>query len=156
MLNVGDYAEDFSLNDANGNLVNLQALLEQGELVVYFYPADFTPGCTAEACQIRDIHGEIEEVGIRVIGISPQSEASHQRFASRYELPFTLLCDSDKKVIRAFGVDGPLGFGVRRATFLVGQDRQIKRRVVADLMIGSHISFIRKIIQSQSDAGDPN
>ncbi len=150
MLKVGDYVEDFNLKDADGDVVNLQSLLGEGELIIYFYPADFTPGCTAEACQIRDMHEEIEEVGIRVIGISPQGESSHQRFASRYELPFTLLCDSDKKVIRAFGVDGPLGFGVRRATFLVGQDRQIKRRVVADLMIGSHISFIRKIVQSQS------
>ena len=106
MLKVGDYVDDFSLKDASGNLVNLQALLEQGELIIYFYPADFTPGCTAEACQIRDIHDEIEEVGIRVVGISPQSESSHLRFTSRYELPFTLLCDKDKKVIRAFGVDG--------------------------------------------------
>lgn len=154
MLKPGDYANDFTLNDANGESVNLKELLEEGELIVYFYPADFTPGCTTEACQIRDLYDEIEDVGIRVIGISPQGESSHLRFATRYELPFTLLCDSNKKVIRAFGVDGPLGFGVRRATFLIGQDLEIKRRVVADLMIGSHISFIRKIVESHSAGSD--
>ena len=126
MLKPGDYAVDFELKDEQGNPTSLKALLAEGELILYFYPADFTPGCTTEACQIRDLHDEILDVGINVIGISPQGETSHQRFIKRHDLPFTLLCDPRKKVIRAFGVDGPLGFGVRRATFLIGQDFRIK------------------------------
>jgi len=154
MLKPGDSVSDFTLKDANGDQVTLSGLLEQGDLILYFYPADFTPGCTAEACQIRDIHDDIEEVGIQVVGVSPQSASSHLRFTKRFELPFTLLCDPSKKVIRAFGVDGPLGFGVRRATFLIGRDGQIKNRVVADLMIGSHISFIREIVKSPPITAD--
>jgi peroxiredoxin Q/BCP len=154
MLKPGDSVNDFTLKDANGDEVTLSVLLADGDLILYFYPADFTPGCTAEACQIRDIHDDIEEVGIRVVGVSPQSESSHLRFTNRFELPFTLLCDPSKKVIRSFGVDGPLGFGVRRATFLIGRDGKVKNRVVADLMIGSHISFIRKIIESPISSSD--
>ena len=152
MLKPGDYANDFELKDEQGDSTTLQELLAEGELILYFYPADFTPGCTTEACQIRDIHEEILDVGIKVIGISPQGEKSHQRFINRHDLPFTLLCDPRKKVIRAFGVDGPLGFGVRRATFLIGQDMRIQERVLADVMIGSHVSFIKKIVQGRSSS----
>ena len=150
MLNTGDTVKDFSLNDDQGNPASLVELLGAGPLILYFYPADFTPGCTTEACQIRDIHDEVLEVGIQVIGVSPQSEKSHQRFIRRNDLPFKLLCDPGKKVIREFGVDGPLGFGVRRATFLIGTDMKIEDRVVADIKISNHVEFIKQIVKRRA------
>lgn len=146
MLAPGERAPDFTLPDQDGRQVTLAQLLEDGPLVLYFYPADFTPGCTREACTIRDMHDEIAEAGMRVVGIAPQDAASHARFREKHDLPFTLLSDPDKTAVRAYGVDGPLGIGVRRATFLVGADGHIVNAVQADLRIGRHEAFIREAI----------
>lgn len=146
MLKAGDRAPDFTLPDQDGQPQSLSRLLEAGPLVLYFYPADFTPGCTKEACSIRDMHDEIAGAGMRVVGIAPQDAASHARFRDKHELPFTLLADPQKVAIRAYGVDGPLGVGVRRATFLVGADGHIANAVLADLRIGRHEAFIREAI----------
>jgi peroxiredoxin Q/BCP len=146
MLKRGDRAPDFSLPDQDGDEISLARLLAQGPVVVYFYPADFTPGCTKEACSIRDMHDEIAAAGMRVVGVSPQDAASHARFRDQHRLPFTLLADPDKTVIKAWGVDGPLGIGVRRATFLVGTDAIISDAVLADIRIGRHEEFIRAAI----------
>jgi len=142
MLNVGDHAPDFSLTDQDGETVTLASLLAAGDLVLYFYPADFTPVCTREACVFRDRHAALADRGVRVVGVSPQSATSHQRFRDAYALPFQLLCDEKKSLIRAFGVDGPLGFGVRRATFLIGRDGRIRNRAVADIFLGDHQALI--------------
>ena len=149
MVQTGDKAPDFTLHDQDGSQVSLASLLEQGPLVLYFYPADFTPGCTKEACDIRDMHGDITGAGIRVVGVSPQDESSHDRFRSEHSLPFTLLADPDKTVIQAYGVDGPLGIGVRRATFLIGEDGVVQDVVVADLRVGRHKDFIRKAVNAR-------
>ena len=154
MLKTGDRAPDFTLPDADGNPVSLAALLADGPVVVYFYPADFTPGCTKEACGIRDMHDDIAAAGMRVVGISPQDGASHARFRDRYNLPFTLLADPGKTVIKAWDVDGPLGIGVRRATFLVGQDGLVRDAVLADIRIGRHEEFIRAAIASAPRSGN--
>jgi peroxiredoxin Q/BCP len=146
MLEIGDTVDDFSLTDESGSEVSLTELTAERSLILYFYPADFTPLCTAEACSIRDMHDEILDVGVNVVGISPQSERSHQRFKDQFNLPFPLLFDKSKKVIRAFGVDGPFGMGVRRATFLISQDKIIENRVVSDLFVGSHTQFIKEVI----------
>ena len=148
MLRKGDKAPEFTLPDDQGNTVSLKDVLSNGPLILYFYPADFTPGCTKEACDIRDMHEDISDVGFQVIGISPQDSDSHTRFRDKYELPFRLLDDSQKEVIEAYGVNGPLGFGVRRATFLINQDGIIENVVLADLMIGKHSDFIRRAIHS--------
>ena len=146
MLKRGDRAPDFALPDQDGDEISLARLLAQGPVVLYFYPADFTPGCTKEACSIRDMHDEIAAAGMRVVGVSPQDAASHARFRNKHKLPFTLLADPDKKVIKAWGVDGPLGIGVRRATFLIGTDAIISDAVLADIRIGRHEEFIRTAI----------
>ena len=150
MLEIGDTVADFSLTDESGEEVSLADLTADSALILYFYPADFTPLCTAEACSIRDMHDEILDVGVNVVGISPQSEGSHQRFKKQFNIPFPLLFDKNKKVIKAFGVDGPFGMGVRRATFLIGQDRKIENRVVSDLFVGSHTQFIKEVISTRS------
>lgn len=153
MLKPGSRAPEFVLEDSDGTEVNLSDLLENGPLILYFYPADFTPGCTAEACSIRDIHDDIQGVGLQVVGVSPQDAESHRRFSEKHELPFTLLCDPDKVVIKMYDVDGPLGFGVRRVTYLIAQDRKIQDAVQADIRVDKHRDFIVKAIMLRETAG---
>lgn len=150
MLKEGDTAPDFELESGPGERVTLDELLADGPLILYFYPADFTPVCTKEACSIRDMHEDIDAAGFTIVGVSPQSTSSHDRFRERYDLPFRLLYDDGKKVIRQFGVDGMLGFGVRRATFVIDPDKTIRGRVVSELSVGNHTDFIREAIARAS------
>ncbi len=143
-------APNFVLEDADGSEVSLRDLLEDGPLILYFYPADFTPGCTREACEIRDIHNQITSVGLQVVGISPQDGATHRRFQDKHSLPFRLLCDPDKLAIKAYGVDGPLGIGTRRATFLISEDGTILDAVLADIRIERHREFIERAIEART------
>ena len=148
MLKAGDKAPDFTLPDQDGREVSLHSLLKDGPVVLYFYPADFTPGCTKEACSIRDMHDEIAAAGMRVVGVSPQDADSHARFRDKHGLPFTLVADPDKVAVKAYDVDGPLGVSVRRATFLIGPDGVIRDAVLADLRVGRHEEFIRRAVRA--------
>ncbi|MEL6449225.1 MAG: peroxiredoxin [Pseudomonadota bacterium] len=150
MLKPGTQAPSFSLPDADGEPVTLEDLIAEGPLVLYFYPADFTPGCTKEACAIRDIHDDLIASGLRIVGVSPQDGDSHQRFAARHTLPFPLLSDPDKTAVRAYDVDGPLGFGVRRGTYLIDGDGVIVDAVMADIAIARHLEFIERAMAAQS------
>lgn len=153
MLKVGDVAPEFVLPDENGEEFSLARKLQDSALILYFYPADFTAGCTREACAIRDIHDDILSVGLQVVGISPQEGASHRRFKEEHDLPFTLICDPDKIAIKMYDADGPMGFGVRRITYLVSQGQRIQGAVCADLKIGKHDEFIRKAVMLRETAG---
>ena len=153
MLKVGDVAPEFILPDANGNEVSLTQRLQESAVILYFYPADFTPGCTKEACAIRDIHDDIQSVGLDVIGVSPQDAESHKRFQEEHDLPFTLICDPDKIAVRMYDADGPMGFGVRRITYLVSQGQRIQGALCADLKIGKHEDFIKRAIVLRETAG---
>jgi peroxiredoxin Q/BCP len=148
MLAKGTKAPDFSLADQGGRKHTLKSLLADGPLILYFYPADFTPGCTKEACSFRDLHQELMKANLRVVGVSPQDVASHRRFAETHGLNFPLLADPDKVAVKAYDVDGPLGFGVRRGTYLIGRDGRIEDAVLADLRIGAHEAFVRNAISS--------
>lgn len=143
VLKVGAKAPDFELTDQAGEMVTLSGLLAQGDLILYFYPADFTPVCTAEACAFRDNYDGVSELGVQVVGVSPQSASSHSRFAERHNIPFPLLADTRKQVIRKYGVDGLLGIGVRRVTFLIGADGLVKNRVVADFTVSRHLDLLK-------------
>jgi peroxiredoxin Q/BCP len=153
MLKPGVEAPDFTLPDQDGRQRRLVDLIEGNPLILYFYPADFTPGCTREACDLRDLHTRILAAGLRVVGISPQSPESHRRFHAEHALPFTLLSDEDKVAIKAYGVDGPLGIGVRRATFLIDARRHIADAVLADLMIARHQAFVERAIAARAGRG---
>jgi len=153
MLQAGEKAPEFDLPDDRGGDTTLSDLLQNGPLILYFYPADFTPGCTKEACSIRDIHNDIQSVGLQVAGISPQDIDSHKRFRNEHDLPFLLLSDPDKVAIRMYDVDGPFGVGVRRATFLINQDRTIQDAILADVLIGRHKEFIEKAVILRETAG---
>lgn len=146
MLAMGGRAPEFTLPDQDERNVSLSTLLRDGPLILYFYPADFTPGCTREACALRDLHGEILQAGLDIAGVSPQDPASHRAFREKYRLPFTLLSDVDKSVIRMYEVRGPLGFSVRRASYLIDQARYIRGAVLADFRIAEHEDFVRKAV----------
>jgi peroxiredoxin Q/BCP len=153
MIEAGSKAPEFVLPNDRGGETTLSDLLQNGPLILYFYPADFTPGCTKEACSIRDIHNDIQSVGLQVAGVSPQDTDSHERFRDKYDLPFILLSDPDKVAIKMYDVDGPFGVGVRRATFLINQDRTIQDAMMADVWIGRHQEFIEKAIILRETAG---
>ena len=145
-LKAGERAPEFTLPDETSTDRSLTELLSSGAIVLYFYPADFTPGCTRQACVLRDLHTEIQRAGLRVVGVSPQSPESHAKFRAKYNLPFVLLSDQHKAVIKMYGVNGPLGIGVRRASYLIDGGRRIRDAVLADFMIGRHADFVRKAI----------
>lgn len=153
MLKPGSLAPEFILSDENGNEVALTKLLQDGPIILYFYPADFTPGCTKEACAIRDVHDDILSAGLRVYGVSPQDEESHARFKQEHQLPFSLICDPEKVAVKMYDVDGPFGKGVRRVTYLVSQSQKIQDAVKADINIKKHKEFIEKAIVLRESAG---
>jgi peroxiredoxin Q/BCP len=129
-LKENDIAPNFVAKDQDGNEVNL-ADLRGSRVVLYFYPKDDTPGCTKEACSFRDAHDVFAEKGIRVFGVSTDSEKSHQKFISKFNLPFTLLADTDKKIVNDYGVYGEKSLygkkymGVNRMTFLIDEEGRI-------------------------------
>lgn len=148
MLKNGTRAPEFDLEDQDGRRHTLRSLLHEGPLILYFYPADFTPGCTKEACSFRDLQKDLVAANLRVVGVSPQDAESHQRFAAKHGLNFPLLADPDKKAVKAYDVDGPLGFGVRRGTYLIGADGVIRDSVLADLRVSEHEAFVQKALAS--------
>ncbi len=123
-LKEGDKAPDFSGVDQNGNTIQLSDFAGKN-LILYFYPKDNTPGCTKEACNLRDNYEMWLEKGYSVLGVSPDSEASHQKFISKFDLPFPLLADTQKTVLQAFGTFGEKNMygkkvmGVLRTTFVI-------------------------------------
>jgi thioredoxin-dependent peroxiredoxin len=132
MIAEGQEAPDFELTTDTGETVKLSALRGK-PIVIYFYPKDDTPGCTTQACGIRDAWGEFERAGAVVLGVSPDDERSHEKFRSKYDLPFTLLADTDHSVAEQYGVWGEksyLGrnyFGVRRSTFVIDENGKVKK-----------------------------
>ncbi len=128
----GKVAPAFTLKDTAGNTVALKGLRGQN-VIVYFYPRDNTPGCTKEACGFRDLWKDIQKQDTVVLGISPDSAASHEKFVTKYKLPFTLLCDPDKKVMEKYGawgekvMYGKKTVGVIRSTVWVGPDGKVKK-----------------------------
>lgn len=152
MLNPGDAAPSFTLPDHTGAERSLDDLLGRGRLVLYFYPADFTPACTAQACGVRDMHEEMASAGVAVAGVSPQSVESHRKFAEKYKLPFTLLADPKKEAIGAYGAKGPFGLITRRVTYLIERadgGPVIVDRVLADLDVGKHRGFVRRAVSTE-------
>src|SRR5258708_11594703 len=132
MLAIGSRAPEFTLPDHDDRTVSLSTWLNRGPMILYFYPADFTPGCTCEACMLRDMHAEIMRVGLAVAGVSPQSPERHREFREKYKLPFTLLSDVVKFVVRMYDLNCPLGLGVRRRTYLIYQARAFRSALLAD------------------------
>lgn len=132
MIAEGQEAPDFELGSDAGETVRLSELRGK-PVVLYFYPKDDTPGCTTQACGIRDAYGEFERAGAVVLGVSPDDERSHVKFRDKYELPFTLLADTDHAVAEAYDVWGERSYmgrkymGINRSTFVIDADGTVKR-----------------------------
>ena len=132
MVSEGSPAPDFDLASDTGEHVKLSALRGK-PVVLYFYPKDDTPGCTTEACEFRDAYDRFRDQGVEILGVSPDTEASHQKFKSKYELPFTLLADPDHEVADAYGVwkekrnYGKTYHGVERSTFVIDAEGNVAR-----------------------------
>lgn len=126
-LNIGDAVPDFSLNDENGNLVTNKRLLGQ-KYILFFYPKDDSPGCTKEACSLRDNYKTFEKAGFQIYGVSPDTEKKHKKFIEKYEFQYSLLADPEKTMINDFGLWGPKKFmgreivGVYRTTVVIDED----------------------------------
>ena len=126
----GDIAPAFSVNDQHGNQVSLSDFLGK-TVVLYFYPKDATPGCTAEACDFRDNYQTLQAKGLVVLGVSTDDEKSHTKFIGKFQLPFTLLADTDKKLVEAYGVwveksmYGKIYMGTARKTFIINPEGKI-------------------------------
>ena len=132
MVKEGSTAPDFKVKNTDGETVRLKDLRGR-KVVLYFYPKDDTPGCTKEACSFRDAFSDFKKRGIEVLGVSTDSEASHQKFTAKYSLPFKLLADTDHAVADAYGVYGEKKFmgrtymGVKRMTFLIDEKGKVKK-----------------------------
>ena len=130
-LKVGDKAPEINANDHNGKPYSLKNAKGK-KVILYFYPKDDTPGCTAEACNFRDNYAALQKKGFEVVGVSVDDEKKHNKFIDKYELPFTLIADTDKKVVEDYGVWGLKKFmgreymGTSRVTFIIGEDSKIE------------------------------
>jgi len=146
MLTNGSPAPDFDLFLPDGAKLTLAEHLRAGPVVLYFYPADFTPVCTAQACMFRDFEEDLAARAVRIVGVSPQDESSHAKFRDQFRLPFPLVADPERRVIRAYGATWPLGIGVRRISYFIGTDQVIRDSVVADFSIERHMQFVERVI----------
>ncbi len=126
-LKAGDRAPGFTGKDQNGNEISLNSL-SGNKVILYFYPKDDTPGCTAEACNLRDHYTGLKDKGFKVIGVSADSEKSHQKFKNKYNLPFNLIADTEKTILKAYGAWGEKSMygkkyeGVLRKTFIIDEN----------------------------------
>ncbi len=138
-MKVGDVVEDFELQDENGVSRKLSGLLVDGPVVLFFYPAAFTPGCTAEACHFRDIAGELRSVGAQPVGISPDSVDRQADFANRYSLGYPLLSDPEGSVRAQFGVTRGIALApTKRVTFVIDIDRRVLEVVKSEIRMSVH------------------
>jgi peroxiredoxin Q/BCP len=152
MVEEGKPAPDFELTSDSGETVKLSSLRGK-PVVLYFYPKDDTPGCTKQACGIRDAYGEFERAGAVVLGVSPDDESSHVKFKEKYGLPFTLLADPGHAVADEYGVWGEKTYagrsymGVNRSTFVIGEDGTV-RKVMHNVKPDTHADDVLAVLSS--------
>jgi peroxiredoxin Q/BCP len=146
MLAVGTRAPALDVRDHRGQQVRSAELLGKGPLVVYFYPKDFTPGCTREACMFRDAYADLDGQGATIVGISMDDDASHTRFAERYQLQFALVADPKFAIAREWGVARPLGLGAWRVTYVVDQGGIIRGAFHHEISMSKHVSEVKDLL----------
>lgn len=152
-LGKGDQVPQFTTTDTNGNVFDSATIIGKKPLVLYFYPKDNTPGCTAQACSFRDQYEDFLDLGAEVIGISSDGLASHQKFTVQYQLPFLLLSDTDKKIRKLFGVPTAfLGLLPGRVTYVIDA-KGVVQMVFNSMLAGQHIpkalEAVKKIVAQQ-------
>ena len=155
-LQIGDPAPDFSLPDQNGEMVKLSSLRGK-RVVIYFYPKDDTPGCTKQAIGFTALDKEFKKLNTLVLGVSPDDEASHDKFICKYDIPYTLLCDTDKKVMTKYGaygekmMYGKKTIGVIRSTVWVDEKGKVKRHWRRVPKAADHPQKVLEAIQAAND-----
>jgi peroxiredoxin Q/BCP len=151
-INVNDKAPDFTLQDENGKEISLKSLRGK-QVVLYFYPRADTPGCTIEACEFRDTYKQMQKTGAVLLGISPDTPKAQKKFQEKFQLPFSLLADADKKIADAFGVlqeknmYGRKVMGIVRTTFVIGPDGKIQHvfpKVKAEGHAGEVLAYLKE------------
>lgn len=158
-IDVGDRAPDFTLPNAAGEPVRLYNLLEARPVVLYFYPKDDTPGCTAEACAFRDQYEQFTDAGASVVGISGDSPASHQAFAQKHKLPFVLLSDENNEVRKRYGVPTTMGFLPGRVTYVIDRQGTVRMAFNSQFKARQHVSraldALREAMSADGEATAP-
>lgn len=154
-LKVGDTAPDFTLPSTTGGEVRLSDFRGRAEVVLYFYPKNYTPACTAEACSFRDSYEDFRDAGAEVIGVSTDSAASHTRFAGLLRLPFRLLSDAGGAVRARYGVPKTLGIFPGRTTFLIDKDGVIRHVFSSQLQTSKHAKEMLNVLRTLRDAAKP-
>ena len=149
-VKAGDAAPDFTLPDQTGSMTSLRDFIESKIIVLYFYPKDFSRGCTAEACTFRDSYDVFVEAGAQVIGISSQSVDSHNRFAILNKLPFILLSDEDGKVRELYGVPSSFGLLPGRVTYIIDKKGIVRHAFSSQLNATKHVEEALRIVKEIS------
>lgn len=139
MLKEGTAAPDFEAELENGDAFKLADYRGRKNVVLYFYPKDFTPGCTREACTFRDNYGEVEQYDAVIVGVSADSAESHQEFRQKHELPFPLIPDPDKRVIKLYDADGLFGLMTARATYVIDKAGVVRAALRHDFAVSRHL-----------------
>ncbi len=147
---VGDQAPDFTLPDKNGTPVRLSDLLKDSAVVLYFYPKDDTPGCTAEACTFRDQYAVFKDAGAEVVGVSSDTAQSHQQFADKYRLPFILVSDGDGALRKRYGVPTTFGLLPGRVTYIIGRDGIVRHIFSSQMQAERHVSEALQTLQAMA------
>jgi len=145
-LKVGDKAPDFTLNDADGNVVRLSTFLGKKNIVLYFYPKDETPGCMAQACSFRDSYETFKDLGAEVIGISGDDEISHRNFVKKHRLPFLLLSDSKNEVRKQYGVPSTFFLIPGRVTFVIDKEGTVRHIFNSQFKAEEHVSQAMSVL----------
>jgi peroxiredoxin Q/BCP len=150
LIAIGDAAPHFRLPTSNGSYVDLADFLGKKNVVVYFYPKDFTRGCTAEACSFRDSYEAFKDLGAEVIGISSDGQDSHRDFAQQHHLPFVLLSDADGSVRKAYGVKKSLGLFAGRVSFVIDKRGIIRHVFSSQTRATAHVGEALNVLKSIS------
>jgi peroxiredoxin Q/BCP len=147
-VQVGDQAPDFTLSDQAGKEVHFGELLGKKSIVLYFYPKDETPDCTAEACAFRDSYEDFKDEGAEVVGISSDTSAAHQQFATKHRLPFILLSDTNGSIRKRYGVPTTLGFMPGRVTYVIDKQGIVRNIFSAQFTPEKHITEALRTLQN--------
>jgi len=152
-VEAGDTAPDFAIPSGSGETVRLRGLIGEKAVVLYFYPRDDTPGCTAEACSFRDGYEDFVEAGAEVVGVSSDSAESHERFAASNRLPFVLLSDGGGKVRKLYGVPSTLGIFPGRVTYVIDKGGVVRHVFSSQFGATKHVDEALKVVRALNEEG---
>jgi peroxiredoxin Q/BCP len=150
-VTVGDPAPDFTLPDHQGNDVTLSGFLGESNVVLYFYPKDFSPGCTAQACFFRDNYEDFTDMGAVVIGVSGDSPESHKRFIEEHLLPFILLSDGENEIRKLYGATKGLGLLPGRVTYIIDKKGVVRHVFTSEINMRKHVDEALRILRKLSE-----